>query len=141
MLFRTALGAGVSAVLIPARGGALLDPDVARASAGAVFQVTTVKCGNLAQALRTCRRAGFWLYGLDAKGERNVFDTSWPDRIVLVLGNETQGLRPGIKKACDSLVRIPLDGNLDSLNVAVAGGIALFQIFSQRTAEGGKRSR
>ncbi|NIA15833.1 MAG: 23S rRNA (guanosine(2251)-2'-O)-methyltransferase RlmB [Nitrospiraceae bacterium] len=131
MMIRTALGAGVAAVLVPARGGALLDDDVTRASAGALFHVPIVKCGNLPQALRKCRDAGFWVYGLAGEGEMDVFAVDWPDRVVLVMGNETEGLRHGVAKTCDSLVRIPLAKGLRSLNVAVAAGISLFQIAAQ----------
>ena len=132
MLIRTALGAGVSALLLPARGGALLDGDVVRASAGAVLHLPVVNCGNLATTLGRLRDEGFWIYGLDAEGESEVFDTSWPERTVLVAGNETEGLRPGVRKACDALVRIPLANDLDSLNVVVAAGVTLFHLVSQR---------
>ncbi len=127
LLVRTAAGSGASGVLVPARGAALLDESVVRASAGTVFRVPIVNCPNMARALHTLRDAGFWVYGLDGSGEETVFDLPWADRSVLVLGNETGGLRPGVRKACDALVRIPLAGGLDSLNVAVAGGVALFQ--------------
>jgi len=132
MLLRTALGAGVSGVLLPGRGGALLDQDVVRSSAGAVFHVPVVNCGNLPQALRTVRQSGFWVYGLEANAESDVFSVTWPDRCLLVLGNETDGLRPVVRKACDSLVHIPIAARLDSLNVVVAAGVALFQTVRQR---------
>jgi 23S rRNA (guanosine2251-2'-O)-methyltransferase len=131
LLVRTAAGSGASGVLVPARGGALLDESVVRASAGTVFRVPIVNCPNMARALGTLREAGFWIYGLDGAGEESVFDLPWADRTVVVLGNETGGLRPVVRKACDALVRIPLAGGLDSLNVAVAGGVALFQAASQ----------
>ena len=131
LLVRTAAGSGASGVLVPARGGALLDESVVRASAGTVFRVPIVNCPNMARALGALRDAGFWVYGLDGAGEETVFDLPWANRSVLVLGNETGGLRPGVRKACDALVRIPLAGGLDSLNVAVAGGVALFQAASR----------
>ncbi len=127
MMARTALGAGASGLLLTARGGALIDDTVLRASAGAVFHLPIVSCGNMAQALREMKEAGFWAYGLDAAGDMDVFRTPWAQRAVLVLGNETEGLRPGVRKACDAFVSIPLAGGLDSLNVAVAAGVALFQ--------------
>jgi len=127
MIVRTAAAAGVSGVLVPARGGALPSAEVLRASAGTLFRVPIVKCPNLSQALRHVQEAGFWVYGLAADGPETVFDTRWPDRSVLVIGNETSGLRPGVRKACDALVGIPLAEGVDSLNAAVAAGIALFQ--------------
>lgn len=128
MIIRTAVGAGVKGLLVPARGGALLDDQVVRASAGTVVHMPVVPCANLAQTLRTLRDEQFWIYGLAGEGKQSVFQTNWPDRCVLVMGSESTGMRPGIAKNCDELLRIPLAGDLDSLNVAVAAGIALFQV-------------
>ncbi len=128
MIIRTAVGAGADGVVLPSRGGALLDESVVRASAGTVFHLPIVQSGNLPQTLGTLKDAGFWAYGLAGGGDEDVFHTSWPTRCALVLGNETKGIRPTVQKACDVLVGIPLAGGLDSLNVAVAAGIALFQV-------------
>ena len=136
MLLRTGAGAGVAGMFLPARGGALLDEEVVRASAGAVFHVPVVNCGNLGQALRALKEQGFWAYGLDVQGEQDVFRMSWPERVVLVVGNETDGISPSVKKACDALVRIPMAAGQESLNVVVAAGIALFQVYAQRMSAG-----
>lgn len=132
LLIRTAAAAGAAGVLLPARGGALVDDDILRASAGLALRVPLATCGNLAQALRALRDAGFWTYALDARGESDVFRVDWPDRVALVVGNETAGVRPAVRKACDAAVAIPLADGVDSLNAAVAAGIALFQVFSSR---------
>jgi 23S rRNA (guanosine2251-2'-O)-methyltransferase len=127
LLIRTAAGAGASGVLVTARRGALLDESVVRASAGHVLHVPIVACTNLAQAMRTAREAGFWVYGLDARGDQTVAEVNWPERSVIVVGNESKGLRPGVAKVCDGTVRIPLAEGVESLNAAVAAGIALFR--------------
>ena len=127
LLIRTAVGAGASGVLLTSRGGALLDDDVVRSSAGTLFHIPIVLSGNLAQSLRSLKKASFWVYTLDVAGGESVFSVRWADRCALVLGNETEGLRPGVKKETDLSVTIPLANGLDSLNVAVAAGIALFQ--------------
>lgn len=127
MLLRTAAGAGAAAVLLPQRGGALLAPDIVRASAGAVMHVPVVACANLGQALRELKEQDFWVYGLDAGARDSVFSNRWPERSVLVAGGETKGMRPGTAKLCDALLSIPLCNGLDSLNVAVSAGIALYQ--------------
>jgi 23S rRNA (guanosine2251-2'-O)-methyltransferase len=114
-------------VIVPERGGALLDDDVVRASAGAVLHVPVARCGNLAQTLRDLRDHGYWVYGMAGEGRESVFTCRWADRSALVMGNETEGLRPATAKACDLLVRIPLCRDMDSLNVSVAAGVALFQ--------------
>ena len=131
MIIRSASGAGAVGVVLVSRGGALLDDDVVRASAGAIFRVPVVQCGNLSNAIVTLKDAGFWVYGLDAGGTDNLFQMRWPERCAFVLGNETEGIRPGLRKCCDALVRIPLANEMDSLNVAVAAGVALFHVAAQ----------
>ncbi len=135
MLIRSATGAGVSGVVLPARGGALLDESVVRSSAGTVLRMPIAVAKNLSRTLRTLREAGFWNYAFDAGGKTDLFRVDWPDRCALVMGNETTGLRPGVLKGCDEIVSIPLANGLDSLNVAVAAGIALFQVHAARRAE------
>lgn len=132
LMIRSAVGAGVSAVLLPSRKTALLDDTVVRASAGAVFNIPIACCSNLPTALRQLKEHNFWVYGLDASAGKTVFEMQWPKRCVLVVGNETSGIRPGVLKTCDDTLGIPLENNLDSLNVAVATGIALFQIAAGR---------
>lgn len=131
LIIRTALGAGATAVLLSARGGALLDEAVVRASAGAVFHIPVVHCRNLTRSTQVLKEAGFWIYGLDANGSENLFDTQWPERRAIIVGNETKGIRPGLRKECDALLRIPLEGGLGSLNAAVATGVALFQVMAE----------
>ena len=117
---------------LSARGGALLDESVLRASAGALFHIPIMNCLNLADALRKLKQADFWVYGLEAGGGECVFDMRWPNRCALVVGNEAEGLRPGIRKVCDAFVHIPLANGLDSLNAAVAAGVVLFQVAAWR---------
>jgi 23S rRNA (guanosine2251-2'-O)-methyltransferase len=109
----------------------LVSGEVVRGSAGAVFRLPIVASGNLGRDLERLKEEGFWVYGLEAAGETELFDVKWPARRVLVVGNETRGVRPSIRKCADALVRIPLAGELDSLNVAVAVGVALFEIVRQ----------
>ena len=127
MIIRSAAGAGCAGVVLPARGGALVDDAVVRASAGTAFHIPLVRCGNVAQAIRALRASECWVYGLAGGAGHDVFTMDWPPRCALVLGNETHGLRHAVAKACDGTLRIPLAPGVESLNVAVAAGIALFQ--------------
>ena len=127
ILIRSAAGAGASAVILPQRGGALVDQTVMRASAGATLHVPLVTASNLGNAVRLLTKAGFWVYGLEATACDSVFSVDWPRRTALVVGNETNGLRPGIRKICDATVGIPMSEGIESLNAAVAGSIAIFQ--------------
>ncbi len=128
MIIRTAVGAGVAGIVLVSRGGALLDEAVVRASAGTVLRIPIALSTNLTQAIRRLRDADFWIYGLDAGGTCDAFKMNWPPRVVLVAGNESEGMRPGVRKCCDEIVSISLANQLDSLNVAVATGIVLFQV-------------
>jgi 23S rRNA (guanosine2251-2'-O)-methyltransferase len=136
LIVRTAAGAGAAAILLPTRGGKLVDEEVARASAGAVFRVWIVPSPNVAKDLARLKGHGFWIYGLEAGAEQEVFAVEWPARRVLVVGNETKGLRPLVRKTADAVVSIPLAGGMDSLNVAVALGVALFDIVRQERQTG-----
>ena len=127
MMIRSALGAGAAGVLVSDRGSALLDESVVRTSAGTVLRLPVCKAGNLATALRALKDHGFWIYGLSADAVDSVFTMDWPNRVVLVVGNESEGLRPGVRKVCDAFVSIPLRSGLDSLNAAVSASVALFQ--------------
>lgn len=128
LIIRSAAGAGAAAVIITSRAGALVDDSLLRASAGAVLRLPVVVAGNLSQTLRKLKDEGFWVYGLDAAGEEDLFSVSWPERVALVVGNETSGMRAGVRKQCDALVSIPLENELDSLNAAMAAALALFQV-------------
>lgn len=133
LAIRTAAGAGAAGVLLPARGGALVNDEVVRAASGAVFRLPLVSCANLAKDLQLLKEAGFWIYGLEAGSGGEFGAVDWPPRRVVVAGNETRGLRPLVRKTCDALVQIPLAGGMDSLNVAVAVGVVLFDIVRKET--------
>jgi 23S rRNA (guanosine2251-2'-O)-methyltransferase len=132
LMIRSAVGAGAAGVLLSTRSSALLDDTVVRASAGAVFRIPIAPCPKLIDTIARLRDADFWIFGLDGEGDRNLFEVDWPERVALIVGNESSGIRPGLRKKCDELVRIPMANSLDSLNAAVAAGIGLFQIASKR---------
>jgi 23S rRNA (guanosine2251-2'-O)-methyltransferase len=136
LLVRTAAASGAAGVLMPVRGGALVDDTVLRASAGTALRLPLVAVNNVAQALRALRDAGFWSYALDARGAEDLFTVDWPARTALVVGNETAGVRPGVRKSCDGAAAIPMAEGIESLNAAVAAGVALFQVAQQRRAMG-----
>lgn len=125
---RSAVSAGVNGVLLTMRGGSLINDQVFRASAGAIFHIPIIQSINLATDFKVLKEHDFWVYGLDATGQSNVFEEKWAARSVIVVGNEHEGLRPVTRKACDLLVRIPMIGDFDSLNVSVAASIVMFQI-------------
>ena len=133
-LVRTAAGAGVMAVFIPERRSAGLSATVARAAAGAVEKVPMARVGNISVFLRVLKERGYWTVGLDASAGRAWDSTVYPAKVALVVGGEGHGLRRLVRESCDELVSIPLSGGVESLNVAVAAGICLYEVVRQRRA-------
>jgi 23S rRNA (guanosine2251-2'-O)-methyltransferase len=124
---RTAHAAGADAIVIPERRAAGLTEVVAKAAAGALEHLPVVRVGNVNRALEELKSGGFWIYGLDERGEQAYDQTDYASPTVLVLGGEGQGLHQQVKKHCDVLVRIPMAGRISSLNVSVAAGVVLFE--------------
>ena len=126
-IIRTAHAAGAAAVVVPERRAAPLTETVAKAAAGALEHLPVARVGNLNRALETLKERGFWIYGLDERGAHAYDAIDYAQPAAFVLGAEGHGLHEQVRKHCDWLVRIPLAGNLPSLNVSVAAGIVLFE--------------
>ena len=131
---RSAEGAGAAGVAIPQRRAAEITPAVCRASAGAVEHLPVARVRNLADFLGEAKRAGAWVYGADAEAERLYTDVDWSGSAVIVLGSEGKGLRPRVRDACDDLVRVPLRGRVESLNVGAVAAILLYEAVRSRAA-------
>lgn len=131
---RSAAAAGVHAVITPRDRSASLTPVARRAAAGGAERVPLLQVTNLARTLKTLKDAGVWLVGLDGGTpgamEIDALDLRGP--LALVLGAEGEGMRRLTREACDHLARIPMAGAMESLNVSVATGIALFEALRQR---------
>jgi 23S rRNA (guanosine2251-2'-O)-methyltransferase len=126
-IIRTAHAAGASAVLVPERRASGLSEVVAKAAAGAIEHLPVVRVGNISQTLQLLKKRGFWIYGLDERGQQLYSETGYALPTVLVLGGEGRGLHQLVKKHCDVIVRIPMQGAISSLNVSVAAGVVLFE--------------
>ncbi len=131
-IVRTAHAAGAGAVIVAERRAAGLTETVAKAAAGALEHLPVVRAVNINQTLRSLKDEGYFIYGLDEKGEETFDTVDWPARTVIVMGAEGKGLHDLVKKNCDALVRIPMAGKIASLNVSVATGIVLFAWRSRR---------
>jgi 23S rRNA (guanosine2251-2'-O)-methyltransferase len=129
---RSADAAGAAAVLVPRDRSAPLTPAAAKAASGAAETVPVVAVSNLARSLRSLQEQGFWVVGLAGETEVELFDLDLRVPTVLVLGAEGGGLRRLTREHCDHLARIPMRGTVESLNVSVAAGIALFEALRQR---------
>jgi 23S rRNA (guanosine2251-2'-O)-methyltransferase len=131
-LLRTADGAGVDGVILPERRSAPVTATVAKTSAGASEHVRIARVTNLVRALEQMKQKHVWVIGLDERGTPDYMDFDFKTDCVLVLGREGAGLHDLVKKTCDHLLRIPMAGQLSSLNVSVAGAIVMYEAMRQR---------
>lgn len=129
---RSAAAAGVHAVIVPRDRAAGLTPVVRKVASGGAERVPLVQVTNLARSLRELRQAGVWLTGLAGDAEQALWDLDLRGPVALVLGGEGGGLRRLTREGCDHLALIPMPGGMESLNVSVAAGIALFEVVRQR---------
>ena len=129
---RTADAAGVHLVVICKDRSAGITPVVRRAASGAAETLTVIQATNLARVLRTMKKRGIWLAGTGDEASDSLYATDLTGPLALVMGNEGSGLRRLTGEICDYLVRIPMAGQVESLNVSVATGICLYEIKRQR---------
>jgi len=139
-IVRSAHCFGATGVIIPQDRTASVTPAVGKASAGAVYHLPVARVGNLSRALDRLKEAGFWVYGAAAEAGvgHDVRSLDLAGRIALVMGSEGRGLRELIRKKCDFFLCIPMIGKLDSLNVSVAAGVLLHDIFRKLWVHRGK---
>ncbi|MFZ5926038.1 MAG: 23S rRNA (guanosine(2251)-2'-O)-methyltransferase RlmB [Acidobacteriota bacterium] len=135
-VIRTAYAAGAAAVVAPERRSAPLSEAVAKAAAGALSLLPVVRVTNINRALEQMKQAGFWIYGVDERGSTAYYDAEYSDPAALVFGSEGRGLHELTRKRCDFLLRIPMSGQIASLNVSVAAGVVLFDWRRRRQPAG-----
>jgi 23S rRNA (guanosine2251-2'-O)-methyltransferase len=133
-LLRTADGAGVDGVVLPERRAAGVNATVVKTSAGAAEHVRIARVTNLVRALEDLKRHNVWCVGLDERGSVDYDRFDYRCNFVLVLGGEGSGLHELTRRTCDHLLRIPMAGQVSSLNVSVAGAIVMYEAARQRRA-------
>jgi 23S rRNA (guanosine2251-2'-O)-methyltransferase len=139
-ILRSADGAGFTGVVIPARRAAGVTSTVRRVSAGASELVPVARVTNLGRALDDARAAGLWIVGLDEAAGEDLWASNLLEApLGLVLGAEDRGLSLHVRERCDAVVSIPSAGRLASLNVAVAGAVAMFEVARRRTGSANVR--
>lgn len=132
-LLRTAEAVGVHGVLIPCNRAADISPAVSNASAGAIEHLRVARVTNLVRAMEALKEAGVWVIGVEDVPEALEYRSADLDRpLALVIGSEGEGLRRLVRERCDFLVRLPMRGQINSLNAAVAGSIILYEAWRQR---------
>jgi len=131
---RTAEAAGCAGVVIPKDNAADLNsPIVAKSACGALARMPVLSVTNLARTIESLQDAGFWVCGLAGEAEANIYEVELKGATALVMGAEGEGLRRLVREKCDQLLKIPMPGSVESLNVSVATGVSLFEVVRQRS--------
>jgi 23S rRNA (guanosine2251-2'-O)-methyltransferase len=135
---RVADGAGVDAVVIPKDRSASINATVSKVSSGASEVIPVLTVTNLVRSMREMQEAGVWLIGTDDEATKSIYDIDLTGAIAIVMGAEGEGMRRLTRETCDELVRIPMQGVVESLNVSVASGVCLYEILRQRLSKAAK---
>ncbi len=133
-LLRVAEGAGVDGVVLTERRSAPLSAAALKTSSGAAEHLRIARVVNLVRALEELKRHNLWIAGLDERGATDYDGFDLTGDLVLVLGREGAGLHDLVRRTCDHLLRIPMAGQVSSLNVSTAGAVVLFEAARQRRA-------
>ncbi|HNQ19886.1 MAG TPA: 23S rRNA (guanosine(2251)-2'-O)-methyltransferase RlmB [Bacteroidales bacterium] len=129
---RTSLAAGVDGIIIPQGGNVQITDDAIKSSAGALLKIPVIRVIHLKDAIYQLRSYNFSIIAATEKATKTIYEADFKKPIGLILGNEEKGIQPTLLKLCDDTIKIPIIGNIDSLNVSVSAGIIIYEIFRQR---------
>ncbi len=133
-IIRTCECCGVHGVIIPKRRSASLNATVAKSASGALEYVKVARVTNIANTVKELKKEGIWVFGADMDGkDYTTFDFSMP--CALVIGNEGKGIGPLVASCCDELVRLPMFGQINSLNASVAAGVLMYEVVRKRNSK------
>lgn len=133
-ILRTADCTGVHGVIIPKRRSAQVNATVSKTSAGAAEYVPVARVTNLAQTMEKLKEAGVWIAGTDVRAEGEIYDTDvFKGPLALVIGNEGEGMGRLVREKCDVLIKLPMQGRINSLNASVAAGVVMYEVLRQRS--------
>ncbi len=136
---RVADGAGAHAVIAPKDHAAGINATVAKVASGAAETMPYFMVTNLARTLGELKERNIWCIGTSEDAEKTIYDLDLTGPVALVLGAEGEGMRQLTRKTCDELVRIPMHGAVESLNVSVASGVCLYEALRQRSQRSGSK--
>jgi 23S rRNA (guanosine2251-2'-O)-methyltransferase len=134
-IIRTALCAGIDGVIIPKDRSAYPTPAVSRISAGALEHMRVAQVNNMVRFIKTLKDQDVWIVGLDQDAGQPIYAADLTGAVGLVVGGEEKGIRPLVKRNCDFLISIPQSGPVGSLNASVAGAIAMYESYRQRSLD------
>jgi len=133
-ILRSAECAGVDGVFVSMRDSASITETVIKTSAGAVSHLKICKIQNVNNLIRDLKKEGYWVFGTSLHNSKDYTATDFKIPVALILGNEEKGIHKLVADNCDQLIKIPMLGKIDSLNVSVSAGVLLFEIARQRKA-------
>ncbi|WP_064580798.1 23S rRNA (guanosine(2251)-2'-O)-methyltransferase RlmB [Streptobacillus moniliformis] len=119
---------GVSGIIMQDRNNVKVTETVVKSSTGAIEHVDIVQVTNIADSIEKLQKYGYFVYGAEANGEKFYYEEKYPKKKALVLGSEGKGMRKRVRESCDSILKIHLKGEINSLNVSVAAGILLSEM-------------
>ncbi|MFQ5559503.1 MAG: 23S rRNA (guanosine(2251)-2'-O)-methyltransferase RlmB [Nitrospinota bacterium] len=131
-MVRSAEVLGVDGLIVTRERSAGFTPTVLKRSAGALFYMAIARVTNLSRALLTLKENGFWIAGIEAEGEQFCYDYKFDTPTAIVIGSEAKGIRRLVKKNCDTILSIPMEGNVSSLNAASAATVVFYEILRQK---------
>lgn len=126
-IIRSAECFGAKAVIIPKHGAAPVNATVMKASSGAASSMDICRVPNIKLAMGKFKDAGFWIYGSDIQAEKTIHDVNFDAKTVLVVGSEGDGMHETVKSSCDDMVKIPMHGQINSLNASVASAVLMWE--------------
>ena len=138
---RTAVCAGVSLIILPAKGGAAPNADAVKSSSGALLRIPVSRVPNLRMALYYLKESGFSVVAATEKGDVSIFDTNMCGATAVVIGAEDTGISPPVLALCDHKAAIPMQGSIPSLNVSAAAAVVLFEAVRQRSLNRSKTTQ
>ncbi len=134
-IIRTANGAGADGVIISKHRSAGLTMTAAKASAGAIEYTPVAKVTNIASAIDKLKKNNIWVIGADMDGTNSIYEQDFSGNIAIVIGNEGKGISKIVKDKCDFLVKIPMHGQVSSLNASVAGALMIYEAVRYRQSK------
>ncbi|MGO3017575.1 MAG: 23S rRNA (guanosine(2251)-2'-O)-methyltransferase RlmB [Anaerococcus sp.] len=130
-IIRSAEAFGFGAVVIPERRSAKVNSTVYKTSVGAINNIDIVMVKNLNRTIKELKKNNFWIYGLAGEAESSIGEIDLTGKVGLVVGNEGKGLSRLVRENCDALIKIPMLGEVNSLNASVASAIAIYEVTRQ----------
>jgi 23S rRNA (guanosine2251-2'-O)-methyltransferase len=129
---RTAECSGVDAIVVPSRGAATINEDAIKTSAGALHKINVCREDNLKETMEFLKNSGIKIFGISEKAEEYYYQEDFSGPVALMLGSEENGISEAYMRYLDGFLKIPMVGQIESLNVSVAGGILMFEVTKQR---------